>query len=258
VSQAAVAMADDRLDGLAGRSVLVVGAGEMGEGMAVALAGAGVAEVRVANRTAARANALAARVGGRAVPLAEFPNHLADVDLVLTSTGSPTLLLEQGDLVPVMAARPDRPLLVVDIAMPRDVDPGVAEVEGVTLLDMDDLRAFASLGLAERRREVATVEGILNEELDRYLGASSAREVAPVIVALRERADDLRRAEIERLRSRAGGLDDRTAEMIESVTRGLVAKLLHQPTVVLKESAGSQRGDRLVVAVRDLFDVGEG
>jgi glutamyl-tRNA reductase len=257
VSQAAVAMANDRLDGLAGRTVLVVGAGEMGEGMAVALAGAGVAEARVANRTASRARALAERVGGRAVPLAEFPSQLADVDLVLTSTGSPTLLLEQADLLPVMAARPDRPLLVVDIAVPRDVDPGVAEVDGVTLLDMDDLRAFASLGLAERRREVANVEGILNEELERYLGASSAREVAPVIVSLRERAEDLRRAEIERLRSRAGGLDDQAAEMIESVTRGLVAKLLHQPTVVLKDSAGSPRGDRLVAAVRELFEVGE-
>jgi glutamyl-tRNA reductase len=223
--------------------------------MAVALAGAGVAEVRVANRTRSRAEALAERVGGRPVPLAEFPNHLAEVDLLLTSTGSQTVMLEQADLAPVMAARPGRPLLVVDIAVPRDVDPAVADVPGVTLLDMDDLRAFAEVGLAERRREVATVEGILNEELERYLGATSAREVAPMIVALRTRADELRAAEVERLRGRAGGLDDRQAELIDSVTRGLVAKLLHQPTVVLKDAAGTARGDRLVAALRELFEI---
>jgi glutamyl-tRNA reductase len=255
VSQAAVAMAHERLDGLAGRTVLVLGAGEMGEGMAVALAGAGVAEVRVANRTRARAEALAARVDGRAVALAEFPTHLAEVDLLLTSTGARSVLLEQADLAPIMERRPDRPLLVVDIAVPRDVDVAVADVPGVTLLDMDDLRAFAEVGLAERRREVATVEAILNEELERYLGATSAREVAPTIVALRSRAEEVRRAEVERLRSRVGGLDDRQAELIESVTRGLVAKLLHQPTVVLKDAAGTPRGDRLVAALRELFEI---
>jgi glutamyl-tRNA reductase len=248
-------MANDRLDGLAGRTVLVLGAGEMGEGMAVALAGAGVAEVRVANRTRARAEALADRVGGRAVPLHEFPSHLAEVDLLLTSTGARSVMLEKADLAPVMACRPDRPLLVVDIAVPRDVDVAVSEVPGVTLLDMDDLRAFAEVGLAERRREVATVEAILNDELERYLGATSAREVAPTIVALRTRADEVRRAEVERLRNRVGGLDDRQAELIESVTRGLVAKLLHQPTVVLKDAAGSPRGDRLVAALRELFEI---
>jgi glutamyl-tRNA reductase len=255
VSQAAVAMADQRLAGVAGRTVLVLGAGEMGEGMAVALAGAGVAEVLVANRTPERGAELAARVGGRAVSLVDVPIHLADVDVLLTSTGAQAPLFETTDIAPVMAARPDRPLLIVDIAMPRDVDPAVAHVDGVTLLDMDDVRGFAAAGIADRRREVAAVEAILNDELERYLGATSARSVAPMIVALRERAETVRAAELERMRARYDDLDARQLDMVDAVTRGMVAKLLHQPTVVLKDAAGSARGDRLVAALRDLFEI---
>jgi glutamyl-tRNA reductase len=255
VSQAGVAMAADRLGGVAGKTVLVMGAGEMGEGMAVALAGAGVGQVLVANRTPARAGELAARVAGRPVPLVEVPGHLADVDVLLTSTGAQAPLLERADIAPVMAGRPDRPLLVVDIAVPRDVDPAVADIDGVTLLDMDDVRGFAAAGIAERRREVAAVEAILNDELERYLGATSAREVAPTIVALRERAESVRAAELDRLRARYDDLDTHQLDMVDAVTRSMVAKLLHQPTVVLKDAAGSPRGDRLVAALRDLFEI---
>jgi glutamyl-tRNA reductase len=255
VSQAAVAMTGQRLGGVAGRTVVVLGAGEMGEGMAVALAGAGAGDVLVANRTQARGAELAARVGGRAVPLVELPERLAEVDVLLTSTGSRAPMIERADLEPVMAGRADRPLLIVDIAVPRDVDPAVAQVPGVTLLDMDDLRGFAAAGVAERRREVAAVEAILDEELERYLGATSAREVAPMIVALRERAEAARSAELDRLRGRYDDLDERQLDMVDAVTRGLVAKLLHQPTVVLKDAAGSPRGDRLVAALRELFEI---
>jgi glutamyl-tRNA reductase len=255
VSQAAVAMAGERLGTIAGKTVLVLGAGEMGEGMAVALAGAGAGRVLVANRTPARAQELAARVGGEPVPLAELPDQLAHADVLLTSTGSRVPVLEQADVAPIMAARPDRPLLVVDIAMPRDVDPGVGEIPEVTLLDMDDLRRFAAAGIAERRREVAAVEAILNQEIERYLGATSAREVAPMIVALRQRAEDVRAAELDRFRGRYDDLDPRQLDLVEAVTKGLVAKLLHQPTVVLKDAAGSARGDRLVAALRELFEI---
>ena len=255
VSQAAVALAGERLDGVAGRTVLVLGTGEMGEGMAVALAGAGVGQVLVANRTPARADELAARVGGRPVPLLDVPDRIADVDLLLTSTGSRVPLLERADIARVMAGRQGRPLLIVDIAVPRDVDPAVAEIDGVTLLDMDDVRRFAAAGVAERRREVAAVEAILADELERYLGATSAREVAPMIVALRERAESVRTSELDRFRARYDDLDPRQLDLVEAVTRGVVAKLLHQPTVVLKDAAGSPRGDRLMAALRELFEI---
>ncbi|HYZ99885.1 MAG TPA: glutamyl-tRNA reductase [Acidimicrobiales bacterium] len=251
VSQAAVAMAGERLGGLAGKTVLVLGAGDMGEGMAAALADAGVAGVLVANRTPAKARDLASRIGGDPMALVDVPDRIAGVDLLLTSTGSQTPIVERADLEPTMAARPDRPLLVVDIAVPRDVDPGVSDIDGVTLLDMDDLGRFAAAGMEERRREVAAVRTILADELERYVSATSAREVAPAIVALRQRAEAVRRSEIERLRQR--GFDGDLAA-VEAATKAMVAKLLHQPTVVLKDAAGSTRGDRLIAALRELFE----
>jgi glutamyl-tRNA reductase len=235
--------------------VLVLGAGEMGEGMVTALVGAGVSEVLVANRTRARADDLAHRVGGRAVALLDLPDHLADVDVLLTSTGSRSLMVEVADLAPVMRARPERPLLIVDIAMPRDVDPAVGGLSGVTLLDMDDLRAFAEQGVAERRREVGRVELILEDELHSYLDATSAREVAPIVVALRERAEATRQAELDRFRNRLSSLDPTELEAIDAMSKSLVAKLLHEPTVVLKGAAGSSRGDRLLAALRELFGI---
>lgn len=253
VSQAAVAMAADRLGGLAGRRVLVLGAGDMGAAMALGLAKAGGAEVLVANRTWERSQELAARVGGRPVRFADVPDALGDVDVLLSSTGAASTLLAVEDLAPVMAARPDRPLLVVDIAVPRDVDSAVGELTGVTLLDMDDLRAFAEAGAQARRAEVTAVRRLLDRELDRYLSATSAREVAPLITALRDRAEAVRVAELDRHQARLAGLDDRQLAAVESLTRGIVAKLLHEPSVALRDAAGTARGDRLVAAVRDLF-----
>jgi glutamyl-tRNA reductase len=125
----------------------------------------------------------------------------------------------------------------------------------VTLLDMDDVRAFAAAGVAERAREVDAVEAILADELDRYLLATSAREVAPMIVSLRGRVESVRAAELDRFRARYQDLDPRAVELVDAVSRGVVAKLLHQPTVVLKDAAGTPRGDRLVAALRELFEI---
>jgi glutamyl-tRNA reductase len=253
VSQAAVALAADRLGGLAGRRVLVLGAGEMGEAMVQGLAKAGVADVAIANRTWDRAVDLAGRVEGRAVRLHEVPQAIADVDVLLTSTGAAAPLLEADDLQRIVSARAGRPLLIVDIAVPRDVDPAVGRLEGVTLLDMDDLRAFADAGAVARTREVASVRRLLDEEVDRYLGATSAREVAPMIVALRGRAEEVRLAELERFRQRLEGLDAAQLDAVEGLTRGILSKLLHEPSVALKDAAGSPKGDRLISSLRELF-----
>jgi glutamyl-tRNA reductase len=257
VSQAAVAMAGERLDGLTGRRILVLGAGEMGEAMALGLAKAGAADLALANRTWDRAVELAGRVGGRAVRLLDVPAELAEADLLLTSTGATAALLQVDDLTEIIAARGARPLLIVDIAVPRDVDPAVGELEGVTLLDMDDLRAFADAGTSARRGEVEGVRAILDEELERFLGATSAREVAPMIVALRDRAEEVRRAELDRYRARLEGLDAGQLEAVEAMTRGIIGKLLHDPSVALKDAAGSPRGDRLVASLRELFALEE-
>ncbi len=235
LSQAAVALARDELGSLCGRTILVMGAGEMGEAMAQALAGdLGEGRLLVANRTAARAQELAARCGGRAIDWSDLAAGLEEADVVLASTGSQEVLLEAGQMESVMAARSGRPLLIVDIAVPRDVDPAVSGVTGVRLLDMDDLSAYASLGMASRRQEVPKAEVIVDDELARYADLAAERQVAPLVAALRERAEAVRLGELARYQRRLGALDPAQLQAVEALTRAVVAKLLHDPTVALK------------------------
>jgi glutamyl-tRNA reductase len=255
VSHAAVELVVARLDDLRSATALVLGAGEMGEGVARSLAASGLGRLLVANRTMTRATALAGRLGGQGVHLEDLRAALAGVDVLLTCTGSTQPLLGADDLAEAMAARQGRPLLVVDIAVPRDVDPSASTVPGVTLLDMDALRSFADAGLASRRREVTAVEAIIDEELDRYLDTLATRAVEPMVAALHQRAEQIRTAELERLGARLAHLDERDRRTIEALTTGIVGKLLRDPTVRLKDAAGSARGERLAEALRDLFDL---
>ncbi len=261
VSQAAVILAGDRLGGLAGTRAVLVGAGAMGRGMGAFLADAGVSELVVANRTLERADELArSAAAGRdhltatAVGLDALPGAMRAADVVFAATGAPDAVVTE-DVVHEGIAGRDRPLLVVDIAVPRDVDPAVAGLDGVELLDMDAVAAFTEAGIAERRREVHAVEEIVEAELRRFAAATSAREVAPVITALRERAEGVRRSELDRAAGRLAELTPEQRDAVEAMTRGLVAKLLHDPTVRLKDAAGSSQGDRLAESVRDLFDL---
>ena len=154
-----------------------------------------------------------------------------------------------------MAERAGRELLIVDIAVPRDVDPTVSDLDGVTLLNIDDLRRFAQAGIERRSHELAAVETIIDDELDRFRSAASARGAAPVVAAMRGWADQRPRRRAGPVRGRLDGLDERQREAVEALTKGLVAKLLHQPTVTLKDTAGSATGERLADATRQLFDL---
>jgi glutamyl-tRNA reductase len=257
LSKAAVAMARDRLGPLGGRKIVVLGTGEMGEGMAAAVAGAhddGL-DLVVANRTWDKAVALAAEVGGRAVAIETLPAELAGTDLLLSSAGAPGIVLEEADLATARLDSGERPLLVIDLGMPRNIDAHVADLPGVTLLDLADLRAFVEARLDERRKEVGRVRAVVAEELSRHSADVAAREVAPTVTALRHHAEAVRTAELDRHRARLAQLDDRQREAVEALTRGIVAKLLHDPTVRLKDAAGSPRGERLAGALRDLFDL---
>jgi glutamyl-tRNA reductase len=261
LSQAAVAMATDRLGTLEGRKLVLLGAGEMGEGMAADLAASADASdgegpaVVVASRTRQRAVKVAEKVGAEVIDLEELPVALASADVLLSSTGSPTVVLGPAELEPVMDARAAQPLLIVDMGMPRDIDPAVRSVAGVTLLDLGDLRAFVEAGLDERRKEVGRVRAIVEDEVGRYQEAVAERQAAPLVTALRDRAEDLRLAEIDRYGSRLDGLDPRQREAVAALTRSILGKLLHEPTVRLKEAAGSARGERLAEATRELFDL---
>jgi glutamyl-tRNA reductase len=253
VSTAAVAMASGRLGGLAERQMVLLGAGEMGGGMAAAIGGIDAAEVSVVSRTWDRAASLAERIGGKAVHLDELTSALLAADVLFTSTGSTSLMLDYGDMSSLMERRGGRELVIVDIAVPRDIEPSAAELPGVVLLDMNDVRSFADSGLRERQAEIDVVRAIISEEVETYLGETSARVAAPLIAELRSHAAAISQGELERFGPRLAGLDDAQREAVEGLVSGIVNKLLHEPSVRLKEAADSPRGDRLAEAMRDLF-----
>lgn len=252
VSRAAVAMATERLGSLDGRSICVLGAGEMSEGMTVALRDAGTRRIVICNRSVDRAAELAERVGGDVAPLDQLSNTVAEVDVLLTGTGANALMIEQDALAHVMANRPERPLLIVDIAVPRDVDPAAAEIDGVTLLDMEDLTAFAEIGRAERRGEIAAVRRLIDEEVARFTATTASRRVEPLVSSFRQDVEKLRSGEVDRL---SAALDDEAREQIDAATRAVLNKLLHRPMTELRESAGTARGERLAESLRELFGV---
>ena len=257
VSHAAVEMAGEHLGSVTGRTVLVIGVGSMGRSMATALRGAGAGRVLVANRTPARAQALADEVDGEVVALAQLPEALAECDVLLTSTGATSVIIDHTELEPALVRRGDDPLLVVDVAVPRDVDPAVGRLPGVTLLDIDDLRRFAQAGVDGRRREIAAVDALVDEEAERYRREVSARAAAPLVAALHSRAEDVRQSELARYAARLDGLDDRQRAAVDGLTKALLAKVLHEPTVKLKTLAGTPTGDRLAEALRHLYDLND-
>lgn len=263
LSHGAVALATGHhAGGLVGAKALVVGAGEMGEGVLQALAHQDVGHLVVVNRTQARARAavaalppeLAARA--RVAPLSELDHELAWADVVFTTLATAHPVIDGAIAERAVAEREDgTPLLVVDLGVPRNVGSEVAELEAVTLLDMDALRAAVADALAGRQGEVAHAREIVGDEVERYRAASRARGAAPVVSALRARAETARRAELDRQRSKRSDLTDEQWGQVDAVTRAMVAKLLHQPTVALKDAAGTPRGERLVEALRTLFDL---
>jgi len=154
-----------------------------------------------------------------------------------------------------LARRSGDPLLAIDIAMPRDIDPAAGKLDGFRLLDMDDLSSFADRGLAERRAEIPAVSQIVQEELDRYEAARTSRQVAPLISDLRRWAETVREGELERYDTRLDELDADAREAVDAMTKAIVAKLTHTPTVRLKDAAGTPKGERLSAALRDLYDL---
>jgi glutamyl-tRNA reductase len=255
IPSAAVAVATEHLGSLEGARVLVVGAGHMGTGLASTLRSRGIEEVVIANRTLARAEDAAARVEGRAIPLNEIADTLVDVDVVLSSTASSQVLIERATIEMVMACRSGRPLLIVDVALPRDVDPGVREVNDVTLLDLDDLKEYAQRSAERRRREIGKVREILAAQIDRYRADRAGREVAPLVTSLHDLGETVRQGELDRFRAKLEQLDPDQRTLVDALTQGIVNKLLHEPTVRVKDAAGTPRGEYYADALAALFDL---
>jgi glutamyl-tRNA reductase len=257
ISHAAVEMISDVIGELSGRRVLVIGAGSMGEGVAVALRRAGGAEILVVNRTPERGQALADRVDGVSVGFDRLAEAVAAADVIIVGTGAGEAVLTRSMVADARAVRTTtRALHIVDIGVPRNVDPTVAELAGVTLADLDDLRDWADRGLSHRAAEAERVHVIVADEVERYLVDATARQAAPLVASMHGAAERVRLAELERFAARFADLDDNQSAAIDALTKSIIAKLLHEPSVRLKGQAGTPQGERNAAALRDLFDLG--
>jgi Glutamyl-tRNAGlu reductase, dimerisation domain/Shikimate / quinate 5-dehydrogenase/Porphobilinogen deaminase, dipyromethane cofactor binding domain len=207
----------------------------------------------LANRTGKRADEVALALRARAVPWEGLALALAEADVVASCAGVPEKLFSIADIEAAVATSGGKPLLLVDLAVPRDFDPAAAKLGAVKLLDMDDISAFVAAGVGGRRAEVPAVERIVADEVDRYSTSLAARAVAPLVSALRGRAEEIRQSELTRAESRLAQLGPLERDALENMTRRIVAKLLHDPTVNLKAAAGAAQGEALAQAFRDLF-----
>jgi len=252
VSSAAVALARKTVGALDGKTVLVMSAGSTGKLTARSLADCGAARILVANRTPKRAAALADSIGGRAVPFSGLPRALAASDVVISGTGAEGFVLGPELVAPAAAGRNGSALVLIDIAVPRDIDPAVREIPGVRLFDIDDVEAVSRASMRGRRREVLRVEAHVEDEVEDFVTWWRSLDVVPAIAALRERAEELRRRETERALRRLPDLSDEERERIDAMTRAIVKKMLDRPIARLKN--GGDAG-AYMEALQDLFEL---
>jgi glutamyl-tRNA reductase len=253
VSSVAVDLARDLLGDLAERRVVIIGAGETSELTARALHEQGVAAVFFANRRADRARAIAARFGGEVVALENLPEHLEDADIVVSSTSSPHAIVGAGELELVMRHRNDRPLLLIDIAVPRDIEAACGDLDGVTLYDIDDLQAVVARNLEVRSAEAARAEGIVEDEIQRFARWMGQADVRPTVAALRRHGEEIVEQVLTENAARWEGASERDVARVEAMARAVMQRLLHEPTIRLRES-----GHGRVALVRELFGLEEG
>ncbi len=253
IPSVAVELARRTLGDLSERRVLVVGAGETAELVARALVARGVATVFVANRHYDRAIGLAQNFGGEAVRFEELPEQLEAADIVVSATNSPHHIVERDELEQVMSAREGRPLLLVDIAVPRDIEPACREIAGVSLHDIDDVQQIVERNASGREAEAQRAEPILAAEQDRFERWLASLEVVPTIASLRERGDEVVRRVLAENDGRWESLGEADRERLETMAKAIVSRLLHEPTLRMKRSAGSDEAYAYVSALRELF-----
>jgi len=256
VSYVAVELARKIFGELRDKNVLLVGAGKMSELAARHLVRSGARASVLGGRTFEKAEELAAALGGRAAPFESLRPELAAADIVISGTGAPGIVIRREDVEHARAARGgrhQRPLFLIDIAVPRDIDPEVRKISGIFLYDLDDLRSVSEANLRERQKEAAAAEALVEREVREFLEWQKSLDVVPILVELRRRADEIRRREIERVRGRLGSITPEQEAALEAATSAIVNKLLHPPTVHLKEMARDGFATDQVALIRKLL-----
>jgi glutamyl-tRNA reductase len=257
VSYAAVELAREIFGNLSGRSILLIGAGKMSELAARHLHRAGANKILVTNRTQERAEQMAAIFEGTVVPYDQFGQSLQQVDIVITSSGAPHYILTRDQMKQVMHQRKNRPIFLIDIAVPRNIDPAVNKVDNVFLYDIDDLGRVVEQNRVSRQAEAAEAERIIEDEVERMLARLREREVTPTIVRLQEQLEQIRTAELERMRGKLGPLSKQQEEAVEALTRGIMGKIAHGPIAELRRQAGSGDTNTVIDIVRRVFRLPE-
>jgi glutamyl-tRNA reductase len=257
MAHAAVGLARDIFGPLVDRRVLILGAGKMARLAARQLVDEGVRSIVVANRSFQNGSDLARELGGSAVPMDRMPEEMEAADIVIASTAAPHPIVRHDEVLRISRRRRGRPLFLIDIAVPRDVDPRINEIDNVYLYDLDDLQGVVRSNQDERRHEAALAESIVDREARAYMAWLSSLEIAPTIVDLRRRLHAIGEEELRRFRSRLGGLSPDQEKALGEMTEGLVNKLLHHPIQALKRAAANGGGERLSF-LREIFGLERG
>ena len=255
VSFAAVELARKIFDRIDNKGVMIIGAGEMCELAARHFVANGISKVLVTNRTFERAEKMAAEFNGKAVPFDSFVDHLAEVDIIMTSTGAPNFILGKRQMEEVLKRRKNRPMFLIDIAVPRDIDPKVNDISNTYLYDVDDLQGVVQANLKERQKEAGKAEAIVEQEIGQFHLWLGNLEVKPTVIALRRKLDEIRQQELDKTFGNLKDLTGKQRKSIEAMAGAIINKILHKPTAILKNSQNDMSGEDYVDAIRTLFDL---
>ncbi len=253
ISFAAVELAKKIFTDLAGKSFMLLGAGEMAELAAKHMMNNGVQDIIVANRTYERGCELSREFNGRAIRFEDFPAELVHTDIVICSTGASTFVLHKEHMQKVMKERKQKPVFIIDISVPRNVDPGINDMDNVYLYDVDDLQGVVESNISERQKEAAKAEAIVEDEIETFRRWMMTLNSVPTVIALRERAETIRKDELERFFNRFPSLGEKERKAIEGMAGAIINKLIHAPTVALKNDAEDK--DVLIALIKRLYDL---
>jgi glutamyl-tRNA reductase len=253
VSYAAVELARKIFGSLGNRTVMIAGAGKMSELAARHLRRSGASHVFVTNRTHERAVEMAKLFQGTPVEYTRFVSMLPEVDILITSSGAPHYILHKEEMQRVIAARRNKPMFLIDIAVPRNIEPSINDLDNVFLYDIDDLQEVVNANLRERMKEADHAETLVAEEVDRMMARLKVAEVTPLIVGLQEQLEQIRTGEIEKVRRKLGPLTPEQEQAIDALTRGIINKIAHGPISELRNHAGHPEGAHVVAAIRKAF-----
>jgi glutamyl-tRNA reductase len=257
VSYAAVELARDIFGTLDDKKVMIVGAGKMSELAARHLRRSGATHIFVTNRTPERAVEMAQVFDGKIIEYTKLMGFLPEVDIVITSSGAPHYIITRDEMKKVIDARRNRPMFLIDIAVPRNIEPSVNKLDNVFLYDIDDLQKVVDTNLVGRMQSAEEAEAIIREEVERMMARLKTREVVPTIVSLQEQLEKLRIGELTRMRSKFGSLTPDQEEALIALTKGIINKIAHGPISELRRQANEPDGNQVVIAIRKVFRLGD-